>query len=207
MDIFKYLRPVRKIGGRIRIDTFNKLLNESYKEKPADTLDGYELDTEISTDRDKVYYNPTTNDVAVVHRGTQGLRDVKTDLLYVLGVKDQRFKEARATHARVSAKYADADRQILGHSLGGLVAQDNADQPNVKEIITLAKPVLPRDMRRKRSKKQLDVRADIDPVTALSPIDSRVKKLRIETKTKNPVQAHSTDILKELPDDMQIGFD
>lgn len=204
--MYKYLSPL-KTGGKIRIDTYNKLLDESYEKKPKKNLDGYVLDEELSTRKDKVYYNPTTNDVAVVHRGTFDVKDIKTDLLYAIGVKDKRFKDARRVHARVDAKYTDAEKQILGHSLGGLIAQDNARAPNVKEVITLNKPVFVQDILKKKPKNQLDVRSKYDVVSFLSPLDSRAKQLQIETKEKNPVKAHTTAVLQQLPDNMEIGFD
>jgi hypothetical protein len=192
-------------GGKIRIGTFRKLLDESYAKKPAHVLDGYVLDPETSTRKDRVYYNPDTNDVAVVHRGTWDAADIKTDLLYAVGVKDRRFKDARRVHAKVAEKYPDADKQVLGHSLGGLIAQDNAR--DAAEVITLNKPVFIQDvLRRHANPRQMDVRANVDIGALLAPFDARAEQLKIETDTRNPIKAHQTSILNNLPENMEIGF-
>ncbi len=57
-------------------------MNESYKGKKntnPNIDDRYILDSDLSTDRTKVYVDKNTNDIAMFNRGTSDFKDVMTD--------------------------------------------------------------------------------------------------------------------------------
>lgn len=55
----------RHKGGKIAIKDLNKLLNESYKNKnkTSKTVDNYELDEDLSTDKTKIYRDIINGDI------------------------------------------------------------------------------------------------------------------------------------------------
>jgi hypothetical protein len=62
----------------------------------ANIDDRYYLDPELSINKTTVYIDKTTNDIAMVNRGTSDIKDVMTDTKLLFGYKDKsRFGEAR----------------------------------------------------------------------------------------------------------------
>merc|ERR1712006_61647 len=83
-----------------------------------------------------------TGQVLVVHRGTQGLHDVFTDIAYTAtGYKGKRFKDANKIQKQAESKYGAKNISTLGHSLGSLVSSDVGS--NSKEIINYNEPIIP----------------------------------------------------------------
>ncbi len=80
----------------MEVKTIGKLLSNSYKDNQARVIDGFSRDDELSGKRAQVYKNDLTGQAYVVHRGTQGIQDVVTDVKLAFGDKSgKRFKHAQ----------------------------------------------------------------------------------------------------------------
>jgi hypothetical protein len=143
----------------------------------------------------------------VVHRGTKGLGDIWTDLQLSLGYdikKGSRYKHAQDIQKKAEAKYGKENISTLGHSLGSHLSSEVGQDS--KEIINLNKAVVPKDIGKKTSSKEYNIRTELDPVSALSK--TQVKNdndITIPSKTLNPLAEHSTDTLERLDQDLQVG--
>ena len=84
----------------------------------------------------------------------------------------------------------------MGHSLGGLLAEESAERGN--KVITLNKAALPRGVQRKNDKNQTDVRTKNDLVSKLSFLQSGGKHVLINSESKNPLTEHSTNVLDRI---------
>lgn len=70
-------------GRAISIGDLKTALDKSYsKTKIKSGFGDFDVDSNLTTKETQVYNNPKTGQVLVVHRGTQGLRDVFTDIAY-----------------------------------------------------------------------------------------------------------------------------
>lgn len=200
----------RPIGGKIEVKYLNKLLNESYKNKDktnANIDDRYILDNELSTNKTKVYIDKNSNDIAMVNRGTSDFKDVLTDAKLFFGYKDKRFNEPKEILNKIKQKYKDKNIDLIGHSLAGAIAEDLGDDPQVKNIITLNKPTMPKDLinRTKINNKQYDIRTKGDLVSALQPFQKTDNDIIINSESSNPYTEHKIDVLDRLPQDLVIG--
>jgi hypothetical protein len=106
-----------------------KAARTTYKRKPtqSELANGYTLDSHMSRKRAKVYVHKQKPDVIIAPRGTQGLADKWTDFAAVIGGRrrqSKRFQHAQTVTNRVRAAYPHAQITAVGHSLGGVLAQD-----------------------------------------------------------------------------------
>lgn len=83
---------------------------------------GYALDTEISGERDKVFYDPTGEMKPIVaFRGTQDITDIGADVELGLGhYRGVQFQRAKSLLAQSESRYGKG--VVTGHSLGGTKA-------------------------------------------------------------------------------------
>ena len=83
-------------GRAISIGDLKTALDKSYSKSKVKTGFGdYEVDPDLTTKETQTYVNRKTGQVLVVYRGTQGLRDVFTDIAYTAtGYKGGRFQDA-----------------------------------------------------------------------------------------------------------------
>ena len=200
----------RHKGGKIAVKDLNKLLNESYKNKnkTSKTVDNYELDEDLSTDKTKIYRDITNGDIKMVNRGTSDMRDVITDAKLLFGFKNNnRYNEGRQILNKVKEKYPNKSIDVLGHSLGASVAEDIGNDPQVKNIITLNKPTTPMDLIKKSkiNDKQYDIRTSRDVVSMLQPIQKDENDIIIPSETNNLYTEHKIDVLDRLDQDKIIG--
>ena len=201
-------RPIK--GGKISVSAMNKLLNETYKKKDAtaSNIDNkYFLDTDLSTDKTKVYIDTSSGEVIIANRGTSDFKDVMTDAKLLFGFKDKsRFGEARDILNKVKIKYPNYSIDTIGHSLGSTVAEDIGRDERVKNVITLNKPVTPKDLiSKQKTDKQIDIRTTGDIVSALQPLQKDTKDIVIQSETRNPYTEHKIDTLDRLNQDMILG--
>ena len=201
-------RPIK--GGKVEVKYLNKLLNESYQSKnktAANIDDRYYLDSELSTDKTKVYVDKNTNDITMVNRGTSDFKDVMTDAKMLFGYNDKRFNEPKEILGKIKQKYTDKNIDVLGHSLGAKIAETLGDDPRVKNVITLNKPTTPKDLIKKSkiNNKQYDVRTTGDLVSALQPFQTGPNDIIISSETKNPYTEHKIDTLDRLDQNLVIG--
>ena len=207
---FNVIKPRAKKGGALSSHVMSDLLAQSYetknKKKRRTEIDGFHIDPSLSGERVQVWYNPTTKQAVVVHRGTASFQDVMTDARLFFGDKSgKRFRHAENIQKKAEAKYGKAHVSTLGHSLGSSVAEKVGQ--NSKEVLTLNKPTTLEDLAKgkKVSEKQTDVRTKYDPVSILRPHQKGSDAIEIESTTWNPLAEHKTDTLKRLDEDVMIG--
>lgn len=191
-------------GGKMKIGDVKKLLKSSYN-KPDD-VNGYTLDKSLSGKRVQVYTDENGK-AYVVHRGTQGVQDVLTDVKMAFGnVKGQkRFKHAKKIQKEAEKKYGANNVATLGHSLGAKIAEEVGKDSN--EIITYNKPTLPLDIIKGKElpDKQFDIRTSRDPISILQPFQKGSADLVIKSTTLNPLTEHTTDALGRVDDNLMVG--
>jgi esterase/lipase len=126
------------------------------------------------------------------HRGTSGVQDVFTDVKLSLGLlkNTARFKHAKKIQKAAEAKYGSENVTTVGHSLGGALTQ-NVGQ-NTKAV-TLNKAV-PLSSKRVTNKKQHDIRARFDPISAIGFREKKQKQTVINAPLFS--NAHGTSVLK-----------
>jgi hypothetical protein len=71
-----------------------KLSEKAYDETPADEVDGYKYDAELSNRKTRVYHNAETGKTVVSHKGTDpnDKRDLKNDALLTVGLLGDKNK-------------------------------------------------------------------------------------------------------------------
>ena len=177
-------------GGSLEGREIKELLDASYDNKIEQAGD-FILDKNISSKTSKVYTNPETGQITVLHQGTQGVADWANNLAFAVGgkklyKKTGRYKEAKRVQDRASAKYGNENMTTLGHSQGGLQAEMLGRRGN--ETITVNKATRPFSTKRKEN--QYDIRTSKDIVSALNPFEHG-SKLTFKKKGLNPLAQHS----------------
>ena len=94
-------------GRAISIGDLKTALDKSYSKTKVKTGFGdFQVDPDLTTKESQTYFNPKTGQALVVHRGTQGLRDVFTDIAYTAtGYKGKRFKDANKIQPQILERY------------------------------------------------------------------------------------------------------
>jgi len=202
--------PPFKKGGKISAPDLKGLLWQSYESDPPKDYKDYEVDKSLSGERVQVYVKKGTNEVFVVHRGSQGITDWGNDLRALSGYDinhSDRFKHAEKIQKEAEKKYGSQNVSTLGHSLSGKIASDVGR--NSKEIITLNKFIPPMDLinpfRKKIPDNEYDIRTSLDPASALLPFESGKNKYTIPSISYDPVKEHSVSALDALPEDTMFG--
>ena len=191
-------------AGKISASDLKGLLKQSYHSKKPQDFKDYEIDRSLSGQRVQVYKKKGTDEVFVVHRGSQGVHDWGNDALALAGYdisKSKRFKHAADIQKKAEAKYGAHNVSTLGHSLSGKIASEVGQDS--KEIINLNKYVPPKDAFKKPSDKEYNIRTYRDPASVLTPSDPNL--ITIPSRSFNPLTEHKTDVLDRLPEDMMIG--
>ena len=87
-------------------------------------LQGYAIDTSLSTEEHSIFHNTSTGETVISFRGTSNLSDVKTDSHIALGREkhSERYKNSEKVYTDVSQKYRQDGITVVGHSLGGGIA-------------------------------------------------------------------------------------
>lgn len=176
---------------------FKQLLDLSYKTKKEGDqyykLHNYNLDRRLSTNSDRIYYNPTNKKVLMSFRGTKNLiNDLPTDLSILTGnIKESdRYKTANLKYNKAKEKYNKDSIIMVGHSLGGSLASQIGTNNDI--ILTLNKGagLFHKDL--KRTQEQ-SIRHQNDLVSILSKKD--IANKNIGDKKDNFFNSHSTKIL------------
>jgi hypothetical protein len=199
-----------EVGGKLSANELHGLINSSYENKTHD-LDDFDADHELSDDRVKVYKRKgDSKDAVVVHRGTQGLSDQFLDAKYIMG-KDinnsDRFRHSADIQKKAEDKYGAKNISTVGHSLGAKIASDVGQ--NSKEIINLNKAVASKDIGKKVSSKETNIRTKYDPVSAamgLFGLRKDKNTFTIPSTSLNPLKEHSTEVLKRLDPNQMFGI-
>ncbi len=182
----------------MEVKTIGKLLSNSYKDNQARVIDGFSRDDELSGKRAQVYKNDLTGQAYVVHRGTQGIQDVVTDVKLAFGDKSgKRFKHAQKIQNQANEKFGNENITTLGHSLGASIAEKVGKSTG--KIITLNKPVNISDsISVKVPMKQIDIKTQNDPVSILRGFQKGKKPTVIKSLSKNPLTEHKVNVINRL---------
>jgi hypothetical protein len=160
-------------GGKVSIADLKSFIDNSYAKKPKNFKD-FVLDKDLSSQRVKVYINPTTREAYVVHRGTASIQDVGNDLKMALGFdisSSKRVKHAKEIQKKTENKYGKDNVTTIGHSLGAKIASDVGQDS--KSIINLNKAVIPSDLNKTLSSKEKNIRSKSDLISILQPFKKK----------------------------------
>ncbi len=93
------------------------------KSKNKILAEGYIKDKKLSSDNQKVFYNPGDKKLLVNIAGSHNLKDVATDVNLAFGnlKNTSRYKEAKKVLEKAKKKYDGSDVTVTGHSLGGSI--------------------------------------------------------------------------------------
>lgn len=178
-------------GGAIDQKELKQFVDAGYKKKKeVKNIDGYELDNELSTRRDKVYVNKKTGKVVHSISGTDNLMDWSNNLLIPLGLhsKSNRYKNAEETQKKANEKYGKQNVSVVSHSQSGNIA-NTLDKRNLvgDENITLNPAIIGKTNAKV-------VKSYFDPVSYFT----KTKKSDVVLKPSsiNPLTEHSTKILE-----------
>jgi hypothetical protein len=199
-------------GGKLQANEIKDFINQSYEEKPNDTIGDFILDKELSTPTAKVYYNPKTKEAVVAHRGTQGAADWGNNVAYALGAYKltSRYKQGKDVQLKADKKYGKKNISTLGHSQGSILARELGG--DTKEIIN----VNPAYSFEKPKKNEYNIRSENDVVSSayapvakareiLFPEYSKKHDIKIPSDSTTDVLGnHSADVLDKLGD-TEIG--
>jgi len=185
-------KGIKKKGGNIDNEELKKFVDAGYKTKSeAENIDGYVLDKELSTKRDKVYYDPKSNKAVHTIAGTDKALDWTNNLLIPLGLHQysNRYKNAERIQKEANKKYGKENLSLVSHSQSGNIAQNLAKKKLVgDENITLNPAIIG-----SHKKNVKVVRSSGDVVSALTLKNKKDKT--INTGSWNPLYNHSTEIL------------
>jgi hypothetical protein len=169
-----------------------KFIDASYKKKrEVSNIDGYVLDNELSTRRNKVYYNPETKKVKHVIAGTDNSKDWLNNLLIPLGLHKytNRYKKSEATHKKTNEKYGKENVDLITHSQSGNIAENLAKKDLVGGENTSLNPAIIG----KHNKKMKVLKSKFDPVSLFTRTNK--DDVLINPKTFNPITEHLQGIL------------
>lgn len=198
-----------RVGGKIISKYLKSVLKNSYNKKPKEEKidNNLIMDKDLSGRRVQTYIDNNTGEVYFTIRGTQGMRDILTDIKLFFTPTSKlknlkRFKYADEMLKKVEQKYGKENINVIGHSLGSKIAEIIGDE-NHKNIITYNKPVLPFEKIIDK-KNQIDIKTSRDPISLLDKPDEN--DIVLQSKSLNPVYEHSLQALEDyLPDDVVIG--
>lgn len=179
-------------GGAISTDELEKFVESSYKKKgEVPVIDGYKLDKELSTRRDKIYVDDKGK---VIHTiaGTDNLKDWSNNLLIPFGLhsKTNRYKNSEKIQEEANKKYK-TKANVISHSQSGNIANNLQKKGLVGEDNVTLNPAI---IGKHEGVKV--VRSSGDVVSALTKKEKG--DTTIKSKSWNPLKEHSTSILKRL---------
>ena len=212
-------------GGKVGAKDLEEVIKETYSKNPKNEIGEYILDKDLSTDEQKVYYNPKTGQALVSHRGTEGtLKDWSNNVAYAVGKYEDtdRYKRGEKVQKEAIKKYGKENISTIGHSQGAVLSRKLGK--DTKEVIN----VNPAYKGEKQAKNEYNVRSGSDVVSALVAPVNKVKdaassaynyvfkpknkkkkstenNITIKAETYNPLTEHSPDILDRLPEGTEIG--
>ena len=173
-----------------------------YKKKSeAKKIDNYVLDEDLSTKRDKVYYDPSTGKAVHTIAGTDTMKDWSNNALIPLGLHQysNRHKNAEKIQKKANEKYGKSNVDLVTHSQSGHIAENLANKNLVGGDNTTLNPAIIGS----HNKDIKVVKSIFDPVSALTKTTKN--DMKIIPKTFNPIAEHSTDILDKAKKNI-FGF-
>lgn len=174
------------------------VIKNSYSNKKAKQLKGYNLDESLSNHNQQVYYNPENKKLLYSVTGTHNLSDIGTDFMLGIGKlkNTKRYKEADETLKEAKAKYGVDNATITSHSLGGVIG-GYISKPN-DTVYTLDKGAT---FKQRIRKNENAFRTSGDMVSILNKNDPSMKNLinpnpNTGSFLKDTLLAHNVDNIK-----------
>lgn len=177
--------------------SIKELLSASYKTQKQAQKDlekyGWKADPTLSRMDTKVFTDSEGKPI-ILHRGSTRVSDwLSNNTLLATGLEQYapRFKYGKEITQKVKEKYG-LPVTAVAHSLGGSIAEKSG----ADRVITYNKPITKYDIGKTIPKTQLDIRAQHDPVSVLSPFQFGENKITIPSP-KDPLKSHSVNVLPE----------
>jgi len=174
----------------------HSVLNEGYKTKNKNNLNGYILDKKLSDHNNKIYYNP--NEKKLLHNvvGSHNLGDWVNNAKLALGYgfkESKRYKDSHKKLRDAKQKYNVNDATIVGHSQGGFTASNIASKND--KVITFNKASVGQTIK----KNERAYRSD-DIVSVLNANSKNMNHVKPISKTGimplDLYKNHSVDVIK-----------
>ena len=178
-------------------------VDAGYKKKSeAKKIDNYILDEDLSTKRDKVYYDPSTGKAVHTIAGTDSLKDWSNNALIPLGLHEysNRYKNAERIQKKANEKYGKDNVDLVTHSQSGNIAENLANKNLVGGDNTTLNPAIIG----KHNKDIKVVKSILDPVSLLT--NTNKNDVKIMPKSFNPITEHSTNILEKTKNVFGFGI-
>ena len=202
-------------GGALKIGTLKTLIDNSYQRKDAkgkikpkqENIDGYQLDKDLTTDTNAVYYHPTEKRVVNSIRGTNGTAsDWLNNGIYMLSPtiyqKTERYKKSKAVQDKINEKYKDAKKTITTHSQSGIIGRYLAKENPDAEIISL-NPASSWLDNAVQPKNVSTIKSTTDVVSLFHKPTER--DIIIPGRSLNQYKEHDIGLLDRLDKDRMIG--
>jgi len=178
-------------------------VDAGYKKKSdAQNINGYILDPELSTKRDKIYYDPNTGKAVHTIAGTDSAYDWTNNALIPLGLHEytNRYKNSERIQKDANNKYGINNVDLVSHSQSGNIAENLANKNLVGGLNTTLNPAIIGN----HNKDITVYKSIIDPVSFLT--NTTNKDYHIIPKTFNPITEHGTDILNKTKNIFGFGI-
>jgi hypothetical protein len=171
------------------------------KKKDVKNVSGYTLDEDLSTKRNKVYYDPNTGKAVHTIAGTDSLKDWSNNALIPLGLHQysNRHKNSEKIQKKANEKYGKENVDLVSHSQSGHIAENLANKNLVGGKNTTLNPAIIGS----HNKNIKVVKSVLDPVSFLTKTTKN--DVKIIPKTINPITEHSTNILDKAKKNI-FGF-
>jgi len=163
-----------------------------YKSKSdAKTIGNYILDEDLSTKRNKIYYDPNTGKAVHTIAGTDSMTDWSNNALIPVGLHEysNRHKNSEKIQNKANEKYGKENVDLVSHSQSGHIAENLANKNLVGGQNTTLNPAIIGS----HNKDVTVYKSIFDPVSLLT--DTNKNDYNIIPKTFNPITEHSTNIL------------
>lgn len=174
--------------------SLKQVLRNSYTpdtHKNAFMGENFAYDERLSTKEHQIYFNPESRVLLMSITGTHNIYDIATDIMLAFGkLKDtDRFKDARKALRSAKEVYAPRKTVIVGHSLGGTIAQYIAGGDDI--VFTYNKAVTV-GQKTRANESAFRTRGDL-----ISLLGKGMIKTMKTKSSKNPVKAHRISSLME----------
>jgi hypothetical protein len=172
--------------------SLKNFVDASYKKKSeAQNVDGYQLDRDLSTKRNKVYHDPNTGKVVHTIAGTDTLKDWSNNALIPFGLHkySNRYKNSKKIQKQANEKYGKSNVDVVSHSQSGHIANNLANEGLIGGLNTTLNPAIIGS----HHKDMKVVKSVLDPVSLLT--NTTKNDVKIIPKTLNPITEHSTNII------------
>lgn len=192
----------KNIQPNLTSSELKNLIEASYqRNKKANEIgnkSGYHLDESLSNSEHKVFTDDQGNPY-VSFTGSRKFSDWLNDGLLAVGLESlsPRFFTSKELMDRVHYKYNNKPTTVVGHSLGGSLAEYSSNKND--KVYTVNKGVGLSGIGKHITNNQTDIRNITDPVSMLSITQSGKHKETIpKTAFINPIEAHKYKYLNRL---------